>query len=204
MSNLQFLDLYTPFPRHQQVYLLCCTRSLAVVLSLWWRDHVCVYIFGFKGALTSKVIGARNEMMMDDYDGQMIFGDLVGLKLPDIRLAGEEKPRKNLTQETCPDRGSNPGPLRDKRACYHLFHSGGLCEEIMIAWTQIGWVRWMFQNLPLPAAQEVHDNSSVTSCIVMKNDGVLYHQVSSFSPESMRLRSLRQSERTTAREPVPH
>ena len=36
------------------------------------------------------------------------------------------KPRKNLTQETCPDRGSNPGPLRDKRVCYHLLHSGGL------------------------------------------------------------------------------
>ena len=33
-------------------------------------------------------------MMKDDYDGQMIFGDLVGLKLPDIRLTGEEKPRK--------------------------------------------------------------------------------------------------------------
>ena len=49
----------------------------------------------------------------------------MGLKLPDIRLTGEEKPRKNLTHETCPDRGSNPGPLRDKRACYHLFHSGG-------------------------------------------------------------------------------
>ena len=61
-------------------------------------------------------------MMMDDYGGQMIFGDLVGLKFPDIRLTGEEKP---LTQETCPDRRSNPGPLRDKRACYHLFHSGG-------------------------------------------------------------------------------
>ena len=45
-------------------------------------------------------------MMMDDYDGQMIFGDLVGIKIPDIRLTGEEKPRKNLTQETCPDRGS--------------------------------------------------------------------------------------------------
>ena len=82
------------------------------------------WIFGFKGASTSKVIGARNEMM-DDYDGQMIFGDLVGLKLPDICLTGGEKPRKNLTQETCPDRGSNPGPLRDKRACYHLFRSGG-------------------------------------------------------------------------------
>ena len=87
------------------------------------RMYVC--IFGFKGASTSKVIGARNEMMMDDYDGQMIFGDLVGLKLPDIRLTGGEKPRKNLTQETCPDWGSNPGPLRDKRACYHLLHSGG-------------------------------------------------------------------------------
>ena len=61
-------------------------------------------------------------MMLDDYDGQMIFGDLVGLKLLDIRLTGEEKPRKNLTQETYPDRGSNPGPLRDKRACYHLLH----------------------------------------------------------------------------------
>ena len=64
-------------------------------------------------------------MSMDDNDGQMIFGDLGGLKFPDICLTGEEKPRKNLTQETCPDRGSNPGPLRDKRACYHLLHSGG-------------------------------------------------------------------------------
>ena len=39
----------------------------------------------------------------------------------------------------------------------------------------------MFQNLPLPAAQEVRDSSSgVTSCIVMKNDVVLYQQVSYF------------------------
>ena len=89
------------------------------------RGEGIVCIFGFKSASTSKFIGARNEMMMDDYDGQMIFRDLVGLKLPDIRPTGEEKHRKNLTQETCPDRGSNPGPLRDKRACYHLLHSGG-------------------------------------------------------------------------------
>ena len=60
----------------------------------------------------------------DDYGGKMIFGDLVGLKFPDICLTGEEKPRKNITQETCPDRGSNPGPLRDRRACYRLAHSG--------------------------------------------------------------------------------
>ena len=51
---------------------------------------------------------------------------LGGLKFPDICLTGKEKPRKNLTQETCPDRGSDPGPLRDKRACYHLLHSGVL------------------------------------------------------------------------------
>ena len=79
----------------------------------------------FQGASTSQVIGARNEMIMDDYDGQMIFGDLVSLQLPDIRLTGEGKPRKNLTRETCPDRESNPGPLRCKRTCYRMLHSGG-------------------------------------------------------------------------------
>ena len=65
-------------------------------------------------------------MSDDDNDGQMIFGDLGGLTLPDICLTGEEKPRKNLTrQETCPDRGSNPGPLRDRRVFCRLAHSGG-------------------------------------------------------------------------------
>ena len=34
-------------------------------------------------------------------------------------------PEKNLTQETCPDRASNPGPLCDRRACHLLFHNGG-------------------------------------------------------------------------------
>ena len=65
-------------------------------------------------------------MIDDDNDGQMIFGDLGDLKFPDICLTGEEKPRKNLIQETCPDRESKPGTLRDKRACYRLLHSGGL------------------------------------------------------------------------------
>ena len=64
-------------------------------------------------------------MSMDDNDGQMIFGDLGGLKLPDICLTGEKKPRKNVTQENFPDQGSNLGPLREKHACYHLLHSGG-------------------------------------------------------------------------------
>ena len=75
-----------------------------------------------------------------------------------------------------------------------FFHFG---EDIIIVRTITGWGRWIFQNLPLPAAQEVHDsNSGVIPCIAMKNDGVLYHQVSSFYPESMPLRSLRQSEIT--------
>ena len=65
-------------------------------------------------------------MIDDDNDGQMIFGDLGGLKLPKICLKGEKKPEKKVTQETCPDRGSNPGPLRDRRACYRLAHNGGL------------------------------------------------------------------------------
>ena len=69
----------------------------------------------------------------DDNDGQMIFGDLGGLKLPDICLTSEEKPRKNLTQETCPDRGSNPGPLRDRRACCRLAHSGGRRTYVKIS-----------------------------------------------------------------------
>ena len=38
----------------------------------------------------------------DDYDGQMIFGDLGGLKFPDICLTGEEKPRKTSPRKPVP------------------------------------------------------------------------------------------------------
>ena len=65
-------------------------------------------------------------MIDDDNGGQMIFGDLGDLKLPDNCLIGEEKPLKELTQETCPDWRSNPGPLHDRCTCYCLAHSGGL------------------------------------------------------------------------------
>ena len=51
-------------------------------------------------------------MSDDDNDGQMIFRDPGGLKLPDICFTGEEKPEKTHPG-TCPDRGSNSGPLRD-------------------------------------------------------------------------------------------
>ena len=41
-------------------------------------------------------------MSDDDNDGQMIFGDLGGLKFPDICLTGEEKPRKNSPRKLVP------------------------------------------------------------------------------------------------------
>ena len=79
---------------------------MCVCVCVCVRARVCApmycCIFGFKGASTSKVIGARNEMMMDDHDGQMIFGDLGGLKLPDICLTGEEKPQKTSPKKLVP------------------------------------------------------------------------------------------------------
>ena len=43
-------------------------------------------------------------MMIDDdnNDGQMIFGELVGLKLPDICLRSEEKPRIKSPRKLVP------------------------------------------------------------------------------------------------------
>ena len=51
-------------------------------------------------------------------------GNPVGLKRPDICLTGEENHEKPQP-ENLPGRGSNLGPLRDKRACYRLHHIGG-------------------------------------------------------------------------------
>ena len=41
-------------------------------------------------------------MMIDDNDGQMIFGDLEGLKLSDICLRGEEDPEKTSPRNLVP------------------------------------------------------------------------------------------------------
>ena len=79
----------------------------------------------------------------DDYGGQIIFGDLVVLKVSDICLTGEENSEINLTQETYPDRGSNPGPLLDRRAGYRLFHSGGPVRLFTLEYIYISssWVQ---------------------------------------------------------------
>ena len=48
-------------------------------------------------------------MIDDDNDGQMIFRDLGGLKLPDICLTGEENPEKTSPRKLVPT-GIEPGP----------------------------------------------------------------------------------------------
>ena len=87
------------------------------VYFLYIKRSVCI-LGGFR--VCQHLRSLAPVMNDDDYDGQTIFEDLGGLKLLDICLTGEKKPRKNLTQETCPNRGSNPGPLRDRRVDYPL------------------------------------------------------------------------------------
>ena len=69
---------------------------------------------------THPFIPTRRKLNVD-YNVQMIFGELVGLKLPDICLAGEEKKMK----KPHPGNFSRPGIEPDRRTCYHLLHSGG-------------------------------------------------------------------------------
>ena len=64
------------------------------------EQHVC--ILEVLGRVNISGHWRPNEMIMDDYDGQMMFGDPVGLKLPDIRLIGEEKPRKTSPRKLVP------------------------------------------------------------------------------------------------------
>jgi hypothetical protein len=57
-------------------------------------------------------------------------------------------------------------------------------EEIIVARTHMGWVWWMFQYLPSPAVKEVLDSiSSMSPSSVLKDEGVHWQQVLSFSPE---------------------
>ena len=84
----------------------------------------------------------------DDDDGQMILGDLGGLKFPEICLTGEEKPRKKPHPGNLSRPGSNPGPLRDKRTCYYLLHSGGPVAWLWENISKLCWSLW-FHSFPL-------------------------------------------------------
>ena len=83
-------------------------------------------------SLTYGIHSSKVDMIKMIIMAKWYSGNHGGLKLPDICLAGEEKPRKKLIQETCPNRGLNPGPLRDRRACYRLPHSSGLIFSLSI------------------------------------------------------------------------
>ena len=73
---------------------------------------------------THSVIPTRG-IWNDDYGGQIIFGELCAPKVSwHLSYRWGKSPKKNFTQENCPDRGSNSGPLSDRLACYCLFHSG--------------------------------------------------------------------------------
>ena len=50
------------------------------------------------------------------------------------------KAPKNFTQETCPDRRSNPGPLLDRCACYRLPHRGGRFRNLKIRIIKRNWI----------------------------------------------------------------
>ena len=74
---------------------------------------------------TQSIILTR-RIWNDDYGGQMIFGNLRGPKISwHLSYRWGKTPKKphpgNLSRP-----GIEPGPLRDRRACYILFHSGGL------------------------------------------------------------------------------
>ena len=87
---------------------------------------VFVYFWGFRAHQNLRSL----VPIMNDDDGQMIFGEPWGHKASWYLSYRWGKPPKNLTQETCPDRGSNPGPLRDRRAYCCLPHSGGLGYQL--------------------------------------------------------------------------
>ena len=69
-------------------------------LPIFWNKRYSIYICMFKILGRVNISGHWRPKRMrsdDDNDGQMIFGNLGGLKLPDICLTGEEKPRKKTS-----------------------------------------------------------------------------------------------------------
>ena len=67
-------------------------------------------------------------MIDDDNDGHMIFGDLGGLKLPDICLTGEEKPRKTSPRKLVPT------GQRTRAACVRGAHATAWPTAVDATW----------------------------------------------------------------------
>ena len=60
----------------------------------------------------------------DDYDGQMIFGDLMGLNFLTFVLQVRKNPQKTSPRKLVPTE-VEPGPAACQGACYRLLHSCG-------------------------------------------------------------------------------
>ena len=67
----------------------------------------------------------------NDYDGQIIFEDLVGLQLPDSCLTGEQKPRKNTPRKLVPT--SNWARVR----CVTVQHATACSTVVDVLWNTI-------------------------------------------------------------------
>ena len=123
-----------------------CIDFFAVqhILILTYRMYV---YLRFLGTSTSQVIGTHNQwwvmmiMMAKWYSGT--WGPKASWHLS-YRWG---KTPKNLTQETCPDWGSNPGPLCDRRTC-HLAHSSGLTyRNFTIHFVSKYYERWEINHV---------------------------------------------------------
>ena len=102
------------------------TEYVHITINNKCMSVVCMYrpIWGFRARQHLRYLAA----VMKEYWWLWWPNDIrgpLGPKVPWHLCYRRGKTRKNLAQETCPDRGSNPHPLRDKRTCYHLLHSGG-------------------------------------------------------------------------------
>ena len=67
------------------------------------------------------LIHSNKTNINDDYDGQMIFGELVGLTFPDICLTGDENPGKTSSRKSVLSRdrtGARCGTGVHATACF--------------------------------------------------------------------------------------
>ena len=80
-------------------------------------------------------------MSMDDYDGQMKFGDLVDLKLPDIGLTGEENPQKKSRPGNLSRPGIESGPTAWQERMLPIVPTA---VHIMKSYLKLLYMSWNF------------------------------------------------------------
>ena len=103
-----------------------CNVTVLRRVRWWWKEgwrYVCIF----------KVLGHINSSgHWRPYEWWLVMimtakwysGTLGAHSFLTFVLQVRKNPERNLTQETCPDWGSNPGLLHDRRACCCLAHEG--------------------------------------------------------------------------------